>query len=347
MTSQAKKSGLDRVSYKALLESTKAIPWQIDWKTMRFTYIGPQIEALLGWTPGSWVSADDWAARMHPEDREYVVNYCVSQSKAGIDHEADYRALTKNGGYVWIRDVVHVTRNEMGEVESLIGFMFDISERKRVEGELIALQQEIAHHQTLSDERQRLMQDMHDGMGSSLLTALLGVERGHFDAAMVADVLKNCIDDLKLTIDSMEPIQADLLLLLATLRFRLGPRLESAGIKLRWEVGNVPRMEWIDPRNALHILRILQEAFANIVKHAAATEIRVATRVESDSVLVIVTDNGVGFLVDEGMGKDGKGLRNQQRRAASIGAAVKVEPGNPGIRLTLQLPISPVWRQAD
>ena len=198
---------------------------------------------------------------------------------------------------------------------------------------------EIAHRQTLSDERQRLTQDMHDGMGSSLLTALLAVERGHIDTAMVADVLKNCIDDLKLTIDSMEPIQADLLLLLATLRFRLGPRLESAGIKLRWEVENVPVMEWIDPRNALHILRILQEAFANIVKHAAATEIRVATCVESDTVLVIITDDGLGFSVDEGLDKDGKGLRNQMRRAASIGAEVKLESGNPGTRLTLRLPI--------
>ena len=52
--------------------------------------------------------------RMHPEDREYVVNYCVSQSQAGQDHEADYRALTKDNGYVWIRDVVHVVRNDKG-----------------------------------------------------------------------------------------------------------------------------------------------------------------------------------------------------------------------------------------
>jgi len=198
---------------------------------------------------------------------------------------------------------------------------------------------EIAHIQTLHDERQRLTQDMHDGMGSSLLTALLAVERGHVDTAMVADVLKNCIDDLKLTIDSMEPIQADLLLLLATLRYRLGPRLESAGIKLRWEVENVPAMGWIDPRNALHILRILQEAFANIVKHAAATEIRVATGVEAGFVLVIIADNGRGFAVDAGLGKEGKGLRNQIRRAASIGAEVQLESDSSGTRLTLRLPI--------
>ncbi|HCC80747.1 MULTISPECIES: sensor domain-containing diguanylate cyclase [unclassified Methylophaga] len=129
--------------YKTLLESTKAIPWKLDWASMQFTYIGPQIEALLGWEPSSWKSVEDWAARMHEDERQWVVDFCVSQSKSGIDHEADYRALTKDGNYVWIRDVVHVVRKENGEVESLIGFMFDISERKKTEQELIKLQKEL------------------------------------------------------------------------------------------------------------------------------------------------------------------------------------------------------------
>ncbi|HTH96587.1 MAG TPA: sensor domain-containing diguanylate cyclase [Stellaceae bacterium] len=128
--------------YKTLLESTKAIPWKIDWNTQAFTYIGPQIESLLGWVPSSWVTVQDWVARMHPEDREATVNMCVSQSMAGIDHEADYRALTADGKYVWIRDVVHVVRKG-GTVDSLIGFMFDISERKKTEEELLHLQKRL------------------------------------------------------------------------------------------------------------------------------------------------------------------------------------------------------------
>ena len=133
----------DSAVYKTLLESTRAIPWRIDWKTLRFTYIGPQIEELLGWQRDSWVSVDDWAIRMHPEDRDRVVNYCVSQSRAGADHEADYRALRSDGEYVWIRDVVHVVRAEDGSVEALIGFMFDISERKRTEERVLSLQREL------------------------------------------------------------------------------------------------------------------------------------------------------------------------------------------------------------
>ncbi|WP_298213189.1 sensor domain-containing diguanylate cyclase [Acidovorax sp.] len=133
----------DSAVYQTLLESTKAIPWKIDWATKRFTYIGPQIEALLGWSPESWMGVEDWAMRMHPDDRDHVVNFCVAQSQAGVDHEADYRALTTSNGYVWIRDVVHVVRNDQGEPEALIGFMFDISERKKTEEKLLAMQKEL------------------------------------------------------------------------------------------------------------------------------------------------------------------------------------------------------------
>ena len=131
--------------YKTLLESTKAIPWRIDWKTMTFSYIGPQIESLLGWAQDSWVGVNDWVERMHPDDRDYVVEFCVSQSRAGVDHEADYRALTRSGEYVWIRDVVHVVRKD-GEVEALVGFMFDISERKKTEEHLLRLQKQLEEY---------------------------------------------------------------------------------------------------------------------------------------------------------------------------------------------------------
>jgi diguanylate cyclase (GGDEF)-like protein/PAS domain S-box-containing protein len=133
----------DNAVYRTLLESTRAIPWKIDWASATFAYIGPQIESLLGYTPQSWVTVNDWAERMHPDDRAWVVNYCVSQSQAGVDHEADYRALSASGEYVWIRDVVHVVRNEAGEVEALIGFMFDISERKKTDERLQGLQRQL------------------------------------------------------------------------------------------------------------------------------------------------------------------------------------------------------------
>jgi len=133
----------DKEVYRTLLESTKAIPWKIDWSSMRFAYVGPQIEAVLGWPHGSWLTVNDWAERIHPEDRQKTVDFCVSQSQQGIDHEADYRALTPEGDYVWIRDVVHVVRKDDGSVDCLVGFMFDIDVRKRAEDKILQLQKEL------------------------------------------------------------------------------------------------------------------------------------------------------------------------------------------------------------
>lgn len=129
--------------YRTLLESTKAIPWKIDWASMRFTYIGPQIEPLLGWRQDSWLTVNDWADRIHEDDRQKTVDFCVAQSMQGVDHEADYRALTAEGDLVWIRDVVHVKRHPDGSVDCLIGFMFDITERKAAEDRILQLQKEL------------------------------------------------------------------------------------------------------------------------------------------------------------------------------------------------------------
>lgn len=132
----------EQIKYKALLESTKAIPWKLDWVTKEFTYIGPQIEALLGWTQSSWLHAGDWIDRIHVEDRDRTANFCISQSEDGADHEADYRALKADGGYVWVRDVVHVVRKN-GVTTELVGFIFDISERKVMEDKLILLNKKL------------------------------------------------------------------------------------------------------------------------------------------------------------------------------------------------------------
>jgi signal transduction histidine kinase len=190
----------------------------------------------------------------------------------------------------------------------------------------------------LSQERQRLMQDMHDGMGSSLRTALLAIEKGQLNAPEMANILKDCIDDLKLTIDSMEPMDADLLLLLATFRYRIGSRLEVAGIALRWDVTSIPKVKGLTPQSTLHILRIFQEAFTNIIKHSGATLITVSTRTLGQHVSVTISDNGQGFAKAIPSNGDGRGMNNQKRRAEFIGATIEWQSRPNGTQMTLTLP---------
>lgn len=199
---------------------------------------------------------------------------------------------------------------------------------------------EVELRQTLSDERQRLMADMHDGLGSTLIGAIRQAEHGGMGDAKVAQLLKDCLDDLKLTIDSMEPVEADLLLLLATLRFRLEPRLEGTGIRLDWQVRELPALTWLDPSNALHILRIVQESIANILRHTRATEIRVGTALEGEGVQVSIEDNGQGFDIGTALAAGtGRGLHNQRRRARALEGQVFWRSGNDGTRFVLWLPL--------
>ncbi len=198
---------------------------------------------------------------------------------------------------------------------------------------------EVERLQTISGERQRLMQDMHDGLGSSLISAIRSVEGGGMSDDRVSQLLKSCLDDLKLTIDSMEPLEDDLLLLLATLRYRLGPRLESSGVALQWNVKEVPALDWLDPTSALHILRIAQESIANVLRHTRATEIRIGTAAEASGVRVTIEDNGHGFDVDKAMAEGGRGMQNQLRRAQAVGGTVSWRSGPAGTLFTLWLPL--------
>jgi signal transduction histidine kinase len=214
-----------------------------------------------------------------------------------------------------------------------------LHEREAELGESHAKLRTIEREQVLAQERDRLMQDMHDGLGSSLMGALKAVEHGQ--ALDLGQVLRDCIEDLNLDIDSLEPVQADLLLLLAALRFRLGSRLEQAGIRLQWEVQDVPPLPWLDPRSALHILRILQEVLGNAVRHSGAGRVTVATRLEGGTVLVTVDDDGKGFD-PQAPGGRGRGLVHIRRRAEAIGAAAQWLARPQGMRFELAMPVAGV-----
>jgi signal transduction histidine kinase len=198
----------------------------------------------------------------------------------------------------------------------------------------------VEREQTLAGERQRLMRDMHDGLGSSLMSSLVLVEQGRLAPEQVATVLRECIDDLKLTIDSLEPIGADLVTLLATLRYRLGHRLEGAGLRLDWRVSDLPPLPWLDALAALEVLRILQETLTNVIKHANARSVTISTAADGNDVIVRIVDDGRGFDVGRVQrDSSGRGLPNLQRRAAKLGGEVRIQSGPEGTALELRLKI--------
>ena len=185
-------------------------------------------------------------------------------------------------------------------------------------------------------ERSRLMSDMHDGIGGQLISTLSLVEGGEATPAQVAAALRECIDDLRLAIDSLEPTDHDLLPLLGNLRWRLEPRLKARGIALDWQVQDVPRLACLTPANVLHVLRILQEAFTNVIKHAGARHVRLSTRAVGDRVLIDLRDDGRGM---DGTGTtSGRGLASMRRRAQALGGELLLRSDGSGTTLSLALP---------
>lgn len=192
------------------------------------------------------------------------------------------------------------------------------------------------------DEKIALIRSLHEGLGSTLMSTLVALERGAMPPADVLDVLRECIDDSRIVIDSLEPIGHDVVVLLATVRHRLGPRLRAAGLNMHWEVQDLPLLTWLGPSQALQVMRIVQEALTNVLKHARADNVRIATSQNTDAagiarVVIEIEDDGIGF--DTAASGKGRGLSNLKSRAQLLDATVAVEsePGK-GTRLTLTMP---------
>lgn len=121
-----------QVHYRHLVETVRAIPWVLDLSTWRFRYVGPQARDLLGYDIGDWYEAGFWEDHIHPEDKEWVLNYCHRCAQRCEDHELEYRMIAIDNRVVWIRDNVSVVNDEAGPVR-LQGFMFDITKPKQAE----------------------------------------------------------------------------------------------------------------------------------------------------------------------------------------------------------------------
>ena len=196
---------------------------------------------------------------------------------------------------------------------------------------------QVEQRELLLAERQRLMRDMHDGFGSTLTGAIHMADRAA-PHDLLAQTLQDCLFDLKLTVDSLEPNDADIIALLANLRFRLTPRLHAQGVALEWAVTPLPPLVWLTPSAALHILRIVQEVITNILKHAQANHIRLSTDIRHPGLVIMIDDNGTGFQPVE-HSYAGRGLENIKWRAKALAGLVNWQKLNKGTSFILWLPI--------
>lgn len=197
----------------------------------------------------------------------------------------------------------------------------------------------LEREQAVAEERRRIMQDLHDGLGSQMFTALLRVERGAVDAGELAQVLRDCIADMRLTFEVIAPDEADFRTALGNFRFRWDGLLHDAGLTTDWNFDGLPDTLVLAPTVALQLLRVAQEALTNVLKHAQASSVRVALRIDSMQLELSVEDDGCGFPANERRPDLARGLSSMLRRAHQLGATLAIDSQAGGTRLVLHLPL--------
>ncbi len=208
----------------------------------------------------------------------------------------------------------------------------------------------LQREQAATDERQRIMRDLHDGLGSQLFTSLSRAERGVMDSRSMADTLRSAIDQMRVAIEALASEEQDVHAAFGSFRYRWDARLRDAGIATSWSVdipdtveGGVPALA---PHDALQLLHFVQEALTNVLKHARATRVTVRVALRDDRLTAEVGDDGVGLPVTEGSTEPhaggsggGRGRANMRSRARQLGGEVAWEAATPrGTRVRLQAP---------
>lgn len=121
---------------ESLINTIDGIVWECEIENFSFNFISEKVIDILGYTPEEWIANPTfWADHIHPDDKVWAINYCVSKTNEKSNHDFEYRMIAKNGATVWLRDIVNVVFEDE-EATSLRGIMIDITKTKEAEKEL-------------------------------------------------------------------------------------------------------------------------------------------------------------------------------------------------------------------
>lgn len=197
-------------------------------------------------------------------------------------------------------------------------------------------QKQMLQRQVMLEERQRIVRDMHDGIGGQLLGLMMQVRQGGVEKKQVEEGLQSSIADLRLIVDSMDSAEDGLAETLRSFEHRVRAQVEAAGMTFTVEHGLKDGEPGPGPRPTLQILRILQEAVTNAMRHSGGTEISLASHMNDDGMIHIsIRDNGTGLPEEI---KGGRGLTSMRSRAGAVGGSLKIESSDGGTVLSLIIP---------
>lgn len=212
-------------------------------------------------------------------------------------------------------------------------------EDKAIADELVMLVREMvaarsAYDRGVQAERQRIARDLHDDVGSRLMTTLHREDIG----TVHADV-REAMAEMRLIIDGMAGQSRALAHVLADIRHETVNRLGLAHIAIDW-----PLSEAFDDERPLPaaqnrvLVSVVRELVSNAIRHAGAAQVRVTCMVAGNDLSLSLHDNGHGFDGASDAAA-GNGLRNITRRLEEAGGSFRLESGATGTLAAIRLPL--------
>lgn len=323
--------------YRLLVETTDAIPWEYSIPDDEWTYVAPQVEAVLGFSPAEWRDYEFWMQRMHPEDRGWASEYCADASSRGESHVFEYRFRRKDGEYIWLRDLVTVEMSE-GKPVRLRGFMIDITDRRNREEQV----------QRLADEKELLLRELRHRVKNNLstLSSLLSLQAGFAQEGAVKEALRNAQERVETINLVHELLEADMIVSDAVdvreYLDRLTHRIINASAPhslLRLET-NLCQLT-LPKDTAASIGMAVHELLFNALKYAFPDNregtIEVDLESSSETATLIVKDNGIGMGGTKSQVGSGLGLTLVQSVAEQFGGTVELN-GSSGMEVRIEFP---------
>ncbi len=197
-------------------------------------------------------------------------------------------------------------------------------------------------------ERKRLASELHDGVGqnmSLLRNRVIMLQRSGLPAAALPhaqallDLATESIEELRSVAQNLRPANLEELGVTAALRSLLHKVEQSSELKVQYRIEDVDDV--IAGAAATQVYRIVQEAVNNVLRHAAAKNLRVDVIRDISWVIIDIRDDGKGFDAGGGSAREGLGLLSMGERCSILHADLQVESGRQmGTRLRVRIPIS-------
>lgn len=192
-------------------------------------------------------------------------------------------------------------------------------------------------------ERDRILADMHDGVGSQMMGVIVEVKADAIDRPRLVRTLERCLDELRLAVRSPYETTTPLEVALGELRARLGAWCSAAGVELVWSIGDLDPPAQVSAAGVQHAISIVQEAVANALRHAGARRIELVLRRAADDpgrVEIAIADDGGGFDPDpaKSEARGGRGLPSMRRRGERLGGELSVASSPQGTAITVRFP---------